>query len=149
MSIHQKIRDFRRAKGWTEQQFADACDVSRSTIRLWELDGGTAPNRKKQPDVARVMGITVAELVADDSVRTKTFEAQAKCLVLRAAHDTFGKGTQCHIVVSGSGTPHAARTVDLLSTVGTLYATESAEDMRNYITHIAKAARNPVMPVRQ
>lgn len=65
MSIHQKIRDFRRAKGWTEQQFADACDVSRSTIRLWELDGGTAPNRKKQPDVARVMGITVAELMSD------------------------------------------------------------------------------------
>lgn len=85
--------------------------------------------------------------VSDESVRGKTFEAQAKCLVLRAAHDTFGTGTQCHIVVSGSGVTHAARTIDLLSTVGEIYATESAEDMRNYITRIALAAGNPVMPI--
>lgn len=91
---------------------------------------------------------TVDFEVSEDSVRTKTFEAQAKCLVLRAAHDTFGNSTKCHIVVSGSSAKHAARSVDLLSTAGEVYATESAEDMRNYITHIAKAAGNPVMPVR-
>lgn len=90
---------------------------------------------------------TVDFEVGEDSVRTKIFEAQAKCLVLRAAHDTFGDDTKCHIVVSGSGAAHAARSVDLLSTVGELYATENAEDMRIYINRIALAAGNPIMPV--
>lgn len=84
--------------------------------------------------------------VVDDSVRAKTYEAQAKCLVLQASMDAFGSQTRRHIVVSGSGAAHAARTVDLLSTVGELYATESAKDMDNYIAIIAKAAGNPVMP---
>jgi hypothetical protein len=84
--------------------------------------------------------------VSDESVRAKTYEAQAKCLVLQASLDAFGSQTQRHIVVSGSGAAHAARTVDLLSTVGELYATENAQDMENYIKIIAKAAGNPVMP---
>ena len=83
--------------------------------------------------------------VSDDSVRAKTYEAQAKCLVLRAARDMFGEDTQRHIVISGSGAAHAARTVDLLSTVGHLYATENSGDMENYIKIIAKAAGNPGM----
>ena len=83
--------------------------------------------------------------VNDESVRAKTFEAQAKCLVLRSAKDAFGGKTKCHIVVSGSGLSHAARTVDLLSTAGELYATENQQDMDNYIARIAKAAGNPVI----
>lgn len=84
--------------------------------------------------------------VSEESVRAKTYEAQAKCLVLQASVDAFGSQTRRHIVVSGSSATHAARTVDLLSTVGELYATESAKDMDNYIKIIAKAAGNPVMP---
>lgn len=85
--------------------------------------------------------------VNEESVRAKTYEAQAKCLVLQASLDAFGSQTRRHIVVSGSGAAHAARTIDLLSTVGELYATENAQDMSNYIAIIAKAAGNPVMPV--
>lgn len=83
--------------------------------------------------------------VSDESVRSKTYEAQAKCLVLQASMQAFGSQTRRHIVVSGSGATHAARTVDLLSTVGELYATENAQDMSNYIAIIARAAGNPVM----
>jgi hypothetical protein len=78
--------------------------------------------------------------VAEDSVRGKTFEAQAKCLVLRSATETFGAKTQCHIVISGSSAQHAARTVDLLSTVGHLYSVESGPDMAAYFEIIARAA---------
>ena len=85
--------------------------------------------------------------VAEDSMRNKTFEAQAKCLVLRAASDLFGNTTKRHIVVSGSGSPHASRTVDLLSTVGTLYATESDDDMNSYIKIISQAADTVVQGV--
>ena len=82
--------------------------------------------------------------VSDGTVRAKTYEAQAKCLVLHAAYEMFGKDTQRHIVISGSTASHAARAVDLLSTVGQLYAIENAEDMKNYMEVIAQAAGSPV-----
>lgn len=83
--------------------------------------------------------------VNEESVRAKTYEAQAKCLVLQAALETFGSTTKRHIVVSGSSSAHAARTVDLLSTVGTLYATENTADMDAYIKTISLAAGYPVL----
>lgn len=83
--------------------------------------------------------------VSDESVRAKTYEAQAKCLVLRAAREAFGLQTKCHIVMSGAGVAHAQRSVDLLSTVGELYATENSDDMDTYIQRIAQAAGNPVI----
>ena len=91
---------------------------------------------------------TVDFEVADEAIRTKTFEAQAKCLVLRAARDAFGSNTQCHIVVSGSGADHASRSVDLLSTMGRLYAVENPEDMTEYLERIARAAGSARQIVR-
>jgi hypothetical protein len=86
--------------------------------------------------------------VSEESVRAKTYEAHAKCLVLQAALETFGSSIKRHIVVSGSASAHAARTIDLLSTVGQLYTTESNEDMDSYINTISLAAGNPVIPTR-
>lgn len=65
MSIHQKIRQGRLDLKMTEQQFADALDVSRGTVQQWEKENGTAPKRKRQPDVAKLLGITVAELMGN------------------------------------------------------------------------------------
>lgn len=78
--------------------------------------------------------------VAAEGVRNKIFEAQAKCLVMRAAKDIFGPKTKRYIVVHGSDADHASSSIDLLSTVGELFMTESNEDMTNYLNLIAKAA---------
>jgi SOS-response transcriptional repressor LexA len=51
----------------TEQQFADAAGVSRGAVQQWERPGGTAPKRRNQPVVARLLGISVAELVSGGS----------------------------------------------------------------------------------
>lgn len=67
MSIHRLIREGRERLGLTEQQFAEAVGVTRSAVQQWEREGGTAPNRKKQPDVARVLGLTVAQLMSGES----------------------------------------------------------------------------------
>ena len=48
----------------SEQQFADAVGVSRGAVQQWEKPGGTAPKRSNQPLVAKVLGLTVAELVS-------------------------------------------------------------------------------------
>jgi len=65
MSIHQKIRAGRLKLGMTEQQFGDAVGVSRGAVQQWEKEGGTAPTRKNQPAVAKLLGMTVAELMGD------------------------------------------------------------------------------------
>lgn len=70
MSIHRIIRDGRLRLKMTEQQFADALGVSRGAVQQWEkedADGGTAPNRKKQPEVARLLGLSVAQLMSGDT----------------------------------------------------------------------------------
>jgi phage repressor protein C with HTH and peptisase S24 domain len=65
--IHQKIREARQRLEMTEQQFADAVGVTRAAVQQWEKEGGgTAPARKNQPAVAKVMGISVAELMSQE-----------------------------------------------------------------------------------
>lgn len=64
MGIKDKIRDGRLRLGKTEQQFADAIGVSRGAVQQWEK-GTTAPNRKRQPAVAALLGMSVAELMSE------------------------------------------------------------------------------------
>ena len=73
MSVHKTIRDGRIRLQMTEQQFADALDVSRGTVQQWEKEdaaGGTAPSRKRQSSVARLLGISVADLMQQDGHAT-------------------------------------------------------------------------------
>lgn len=51
----------------TEQQFAEAVGVTRGAVQQWEKEGGTAPTRKKQPLVAKVLGLSVAQLMSGES----------------------------------------------------------------------------------
>lgn len=66
MSIHSKIKAGRLKLGLTEQHFADRLGVSRGTVQQWEKEGGTAPARRRAESVAKLIGMTVAELVSDD-----------------------------------------------------------------------------------
>lgn len=78
--------------------------------------------------------------VAIEGVRHKIFEAQAKCLVLRAAQDILGPKTKRYIVVNGGEAQHATNSIDLLSTAGKVFMTESNEDMTTYLNAMADAA---------
>lgn len=67
MSIHRLIREGRRRLGMSEQQFADALGVSRGAVQQWEQPGGTAPSRANQPRVAKLLGLSIAELASGGS----------------------------------------------------------------------------------
>ncbi len=67
MGTHHLIREGRKRLGMSEQQFADAVGVSRGAVQQWEKPGGTAPKRSNQPQVAKVLGISVAELLSGGS----------------------------------------------------------------------------------
>lgn len=66
METKDIIRIGRTRLGMTHQAFADAVGVSRGAVQQWER-GDTAPTRKNQPMVAKLLGISVAELVSPDS----------------------------------------------------------------------------------
>jgi SOS-response transcriptional repressor LexA len=77
MAIHRLIRKGRLQLGMTERQFADAAGVSRGAVQQWERPGGTAPKRGNQPAVAKLLGISVAELVSGGTNVGRGFDARA------------------------------------------------------------------------
>lgn len=62
MSISHRIALGRKKLGLTTQEFANRCGVSRGAVQHWEA-GLTAPNRSHQAAVAKLLGMTVAELM--------------------------------------------------------------------------------------
>lgn len=73
MSIHRKIREGRARLGMTEVQFGDAVGVSRGAVQQWEKEGGTAPSRKHQPAVAKILQISVSELM-DSGISSQSLQ---------------------------------------------------------------------------
>jgi transcriptional regulator with XRE-family HTH domain len=66
MDIHSRIKERRLALKMSRQTLAEAADVSRETVRLWETpdaQGGTAPDRFKTKKVADALKTTVGYLV--------------------------------------------------------------------------------------
>ncbi len=56
------IADCRREKGLTQQQLADMLNLSNKTISKWESGAGS-PDISNLTEVAKVLGITVDELL--------------------------------------------------------------------------------------
>lgn len=76
MSIHQIIKKEREARGWSMQQLAEEIakaeglskPLAWQTIQQWEKqDGsGTAPKRTRLEVLARIFGMSVAQLIGED-----------------------------------------------------------------------------------
>lgn len=62
----------------SEQQFAAALGVSRGAVQQWEKQGGTAPKRANQARVAKLLGISVAELVSGVSAGARGMDVRAE-----------------------------------------------------------------------
>lgn len=67
MSIHKLIREGRARLGLTEHEFAKLVGVSRGAVQQWEREGGTAPRRANQKQVADALGISLAQLMSGES----------------------------------------------------------------------------------
>lgn len=68
MAIKDLIKAGRKELGWTEQRFGDAIGVSRGAVQQWEK-GTTAPARKHQEAVAKLIGITLGELMTGKAAK--------------------------------------------------------------------------------
>ena len=67
MSIGERLRKYREAQGFTQEKLAEMVDVHPNTIRRWELSERT-PNSAKLNSLSQALGVSVADLVAEDDI---------------------------------------------------------------------------------
>ena len=68
--ISEKLKQFRKARDLTQEQIADAFNVSPQSVSRWET-GTTYPDMELLPHLAVFFNITVDELLGADEVRNK------------------------------------------------------------------------------
>ncbi len=61
VSFGKRVRELRKAKGWSQERFADICGLDRSYISLVEL-GKRNLTLETIGVIARHLGISVSEL---------------------------------------------------------------------------------------
>lgn len=67
----QRLRQYRKNKGMTQQELADQLGVSNKTVSRWE--SGSYPDVTTLVALARVLGVTVDELL-DPKTSVRTLE---------------------------------------------------------------------------
>lgn len=59
-----RIKELREAKRLTQEQLAEVFGFDRSTVTKWE-SGDSNPRSKDLPKLARVLGVTIDELLKE------------------------------------------------------------------------------------
>lgn len=60
----ERVRQFRRVRGWTQAELAIRCGFSHSTmVANYERSGGNSPNLRSLILIARALGVSLDELV--------------------------------------------------------------------------------------
>lgn len=60
-----KVKEFRLKAGLTQSQLAKKMNVDQSCVSLWESEK-TSPAKKLHKKLAKVLGVTVDELLRED-----------------------------------------------------------------------------------
>lgn len=66
MNATDRIREIMKAEGMSQGALADAAGVSRATINNY-LTGSTPLTLDRADQIARILGVTLADLVVDDT----------------------------------------------------------------------------------
>ena len=70
MELPEKILQFRKALGLSQEQLAEQVGVSRQSISKWET-GQSVPDLDKLVALSRVFGISTDELLGNESAKTE------------------------------------------------------------------------------
>lgn len=60
------IKSFRMKKNLTQAKLADFLNIRQSTVAMWET-GESLPRADKLPELAKILGCTVDELLRDEA----------------------------------------------------------------------------------
>jgi predicted acetyltransferase len=83
---------------------------------------------------------TVDFTMAEESFTAKKYEAQAKCLVLKASLEICGADTQRYVIVAGGRNKQATAAINLLEANAQIFDFGSSVDMQKYLSIIQTAA---------
>ncbi len=91
-SIHTLIREAREDKGWSKSKLARECGVTRGTVQWWEREaeqGGFAPNRSHQPNVAKHLGLSFGDLIEAEHAPVSAEGLSAQALQVARMFDAI------------------------------------------------------------
>ena len=63
MELNEKIISFRKKKGLSQQEVAEALDVSRQAVSRWEV-GTSIPSMENLLALSKLFGISIGELTS-------------------------------------------------------------------------------------
>ena len=66
-----KFKTAREKSGMSQQELAQALGVDQSAVCLWET-GKTKPRAKLLPTIAKILGCSIDDLLADDVTEAPT-----------------------------------------------------------------------------
>ena len=69
MNINIKLTEARQAAGLTQEQVAEAMDISRQTLSNWET-GKTSPDAERLREMASLYGISISAMLDPDDTDT-------------------------------------------------------------------------------
>ncbi len=74
MTLGQRIYQYRRANGLSQEELAESLNVSRQSVSKWETDG-SVPDLDKMIALSKLFGITLDELVKGEDSPALTSES--------------------------------------------------------------------------
>jgi transcriptional regulator with XRE-family HTH domain len=75
--LSEKIKKYRLDNNLTQEEFAAKLFVTRNAVSKWENDNGY-PNIETLKDIAKLLNITIDELLGDDDIKTITINTNEK-----------------------------------------------------------------------
>lgn len=58
MELGERIKLWRKARGLTQQDLADACEITVSAVSLWE-SGGSTPSQRHLTQIVDLFGVSM------------------------------------------------------------------------------------------
>lgn len=77
MQFHEKLKELRKARGFTQEELADKLHVSRSAVAKWE-NGLGLPSDDSIRDISEYFNVAREELLADRETQTIIVEKNGK-----------------------------------------------------------------------
>lgn len=95
-----RIKEAREARGWTQEQLAEAVNTTQQTIQRWE-SGQTDVKSNQIKAISKALGVTVSFIMNvndDDDENTITMSADEEELI--ACYRKMGDAERQHILFS-------------------------------------------------
>ncbi len=143
MSLGEKLKEFRKKAGLSQEQLAEKLSVSRQAITKWEADRGM-PNVESLQCIAKLFDVSVDYLLDDgeslsgevmkESIDISQYEKSGKC---RSKYDAvvkskFPNATVIYPLIRRKKLSALENLVDFIAQPGVLQVADSLNDLSAY-----------------